>query len=137
MDSIRQHILPRFLLKGFASRFQRGEIFTWIYRRGGKIVETNIKKVGVEKYFYGKEGELSADAKITDLEQEYARLLDELRMREGQAEARWQDKKVSVFGILWRIRILRSEISTRRLVKDSDLSRRGLGEHFKRNKWTA
>jgi hypothetical protein len=78
MAAIRQHILPRFLLKGFASRIQGKEIYTWVYARERKPFQTNIINIGVEKYFYGGDGELSADEVITDFEGEYAPLLDEL-----------------------------------------------------------
>lgn len=79
MAGIRQHILPRFLLKGFASRVQDKKIFTCVYRKGGPQFETTIENVGLEKHFYGKLGEISADEEITQLESGYARLIDELR----------------------------------------------------------
>ena len=44
-------------------------------RKGGKPFETNIEKISVEKYFYGKEGEISADDEITDLESGYAEVI--------------------------------------------------------------
>ncbi|MGH9970586.1 MAG: DUF4238 domain-containing protein [Pyrinomonadaceae bacterium] len=79
MAGNRQHILPRFLLKGFASRIEREKIFTWVSRKGTKPFETTVENVSVEKYFYGKQGELSADGKITELEAGYARLINEIR----------------------------------------------------------
>jgi hypothetical protein len=79
MAGIRQHILPRFLLKGFASRTQDKKIFTCVYRKGGPQFETTIENVGLEKHFYGKVGEISADEEITQLESGYARFIDELR----------------------------------------------------------
>jgi hypothetical protein len=86
MAGNRQHILPKFLLKGFASRIQKKEIFTWVYQRDGTIFETNIKNVGVEKYFYGRKGEPFVDHDITKFEGAYAPLLDELRGEQGQVE---------------------------------------------------
>jgi len=68
MAGKRHHILPRFLLKGFASRVQGEGVFSVVYRKDGKPFETNIEKISVEKHFYGKEGEISADEEITDLE---------------------------------------------------------------------
>jgi hypothetical protein len=56
MAGDRQHILPRFLLKGFASRIEGEKIYTWVYPRNSPPVEANIRKVGVEKHFYGKQG---------------------------------------------------------------------------------
>jgi hypothetical protein len=81
MAGNRQHILPRFLLKGFTSRIEGEKIFTWLYPRNQTPIEANIRKVSVAKYFYGKLGELCADNDITELENEYAPLLDELRVR--------------------------------------------------------
>jgi len=79
MAGKRQHILPRFLLKGFASRVQGKRVFTCVYRKDGTSFETTIENVGLEKYFYGKVGELSADEEITQLESGYARLIAGLR----------------------------------------------------------
>jgi hypothetical protein len=50
-----------------------------MYRKGGAESETNIKNVGLEKDFYGKEGEHSLDDQITALETPFALLLDDLR----------------------------------------------------------
>ncbi len=86
MAGDRQHILPRFLLKGFASRIHGKETYTWVYLRKGAIFEANINKIGIEKHFYGRKGELNVDAKITDFEGEYAPLLDELRAHKGQVD---------------------------------------------------
>jgi hypothetical protein len=79
MAGKRQHILPRFLLKGFASRVQDEKVFTWVFRKGGSPFETATENVSVEKHFYGKQGELSADDEITNLEGGYAQLVDTLR----------------------------------------------------------
>jgi hypothetical protein len=86
MAGIRHHILPRFLLKGFASKVVGQEVFTWVYRKEGKIFEANIINVGVEKHFYGKEGELNVDDEITDVERGFAILLDELRRNDNAYE---------------------------------------------------
>jgi len=79
MKPIRQHILPRFLIKGFASRVVANNIFTWLYQAGGRIFETNIINVSVEKYFYGRNGEHNADINITNIEGQFASLLTEIR----------------------------------------------------------
>ena len=73
-------------MKGFASRTEGKEIYTLVYRTEVKPFEANITKVGVEKYFYGKEGELSVDDEITELEGKYAPLIDELRDIQGKVE---------------------------------------------------
>lgn len=86
MAGNKQHILPRFLLKGFASRIEGEKIYTWVYPRNSPPVEANIRKVCVEKHFYGKEGELCVDGDITKFESEYAPFLDELREYPEQIE---------------------------------------------------
>lgn len=79
MAGKRQHILPRFLLKGFASRTQGESVFAWVYRKGNSPFETKVENISVEKHFYGKEGDVSADAEITTLESGYAYLVGTLR----------------------------------------------------------
>ncbi len=81
MAGIRHHILPRFLLKGFASRVSGQEVYSWVYRKEGKVFETNIVNVAVERFFYGKERELNVDDEITEIEKDFARLLGELRQK--------------------------------------------------------
>lgn len=95
MAGIRHHILPRFFLKGFASKFVGQEAFTWVYRREGKIFEANILNVGVEKHFYGKAGELNVDDEITDVERGFAILLDQLRRKDNAYEIRNQRSQTS------------------------------------------
>ncbi len=87
MAGKRHHILPRFLLKGFASRVIDDEkVFTWLHRIGGMPFETNVNNVNVENHFYGKASELSVDDEITSLENGYAILLNELRNLPDKSE---------------------------------------------------
>lgn len=88
MAGKRQHIIPRFLMKGFASRFDGDKVFTWVYRKGVPPFEGNTKNINVERYFYGKEGEeLYADGVITNLERDrFSPLVDELRNKEGSVD---------------------------------------------------
>lgn len=79
MAGKRQHILPQFLLKGFASRKSDDEVFAWMCRRGSSPIEANIKNIAVERFFYGDPTTDSADAAVTSVEGEYALLLDDLR----------------------------------------------------------
>ena len=79
MKGPRQHILPRLLLRGFASRVDGNKIFTWIHWKNGKSLEASIKDVSVGKYFYGKEREISVDAEISAFENNYAGFINELR----------------------------------------------------------
>jgi len=79
------HILPRFLLKGFASKVVREDVFTWVYRKG-KVFESNIVNVAVGKHFYGEGEEANVDDGITAIESEFAILLDRLRQKEDHYE---------------------------------------------------
>src|ERR1035437_1318648 len=79
MAGRRQHTIPRFILKGVQSRLNGDEVFVWLYRRGSKAVETNIKNVGTDRDFYGKPGQGALDDQITGLEESYSTMLDMLR----------------------------------------------------------
>lgn len=84
MAGKRQHILPRFLQRGFASNIVskpngRETVFTWYYLKGLEPREVTTDNVGLEKHFYGKAGELSVDNDITDLEDMFAPVIKELR----------------------------------------------------------
>lgn len=79
MAGHRHHILPRFLLKGFASRKNSNESFVWVYRKNTKPFEGNIVNVSVENHFYGRDGETNSDDEITKVEKPYAYLIDKLR----------------------------------------------------------
>lgn len=100
MAGTRHHILPRFLLKGFASRVipranKKDDVFAWVFRKGANPFEANIINVAVEKHFYGKEGELNVDDEMTDIEGDFAIPLDELRARNDGYEI--TDNKVIEF----------------------------------------
>ena len=74
MAGKRQHTIPQFLLKGFASRKSRDEVFVWMHRKDGTVIEVNIKNVSVGKDFYGKD----ADDEITKVEGSFGALMNEL-----------------------------------------------------------
>lgn len=79
MAGVRQHILPRFLLKGFASRGSGKHQFAWVYKHKADAFETNINNIAVEKYFYGDSNNPVGDEKITGVENELAEFVDEVR----------------------------------------------------------
>jgi hypothetical protein len=80
MSGRRHHYLPRFLLKGFASRLERDEAYTWVFRRDRKPFEPNIDKIAVQRDFYGQPGQAIADQLITSDENKlFSPLLDDLR----------------------------------------------------------
>jgi len=72
MAGNRQHFIPQFLLKGFASRKARSNLFCWVYRKNIKPFETNITKIGVERKFYVESEDTTLDESITGAEAEYS-----------------------------------------------------------------
>lgn len=78
----RQHFIPQFLLRGFLTSVQRSQEYTCVYRRGSAPFQTNIKNVGIEGFFYSAVKN-DADGVITNAENGFGRLLDELRMSDG------------------------------------------------------
>ena len=79
MAGVRHHILPRFLLKGFASKQDKDSVFVWVHRKNAPPFEANTINISVEKHFYGREGEINADDEITRIEGGYSDLINELR----------------------------------------------------------
>jgi Protein of unknown function (DUF4238) len=88
MAGRRQHTIPRFLLKGFASRFAGKEVFVWLYQVGRNAIETNTKNVSTNRDFYGEPGGVSVDDQITSREGDDSLLLDGLRAQTGNAPVR-------------------------------------------------
>ncbi len=91
MAGSRHHILPRFLLKGFAGRTRprsgRQDVaFVWVYRKEGTVFESSTSNVGLETHFYGKEGGLNVDDEITAIEHDFAISVDDLRARDDGYE---------------------------------------------------
>lgn len=64
----RQHYLPRFLLRGFSSRENKGNQYVWVHTGSRRSYETNIENVGVEAGFYDLDGDCSVDGYITKSE---------------------------------------------------------------------
>jgi hypothetical protein len=80
MAGRRHHILPRFLLKGFAKETKRDQVYTWLYAKGRSPVPANILNIAVESDFYGKpEADVNADQAITEIEKSYVSLVENLR----------------------------------------------------------
>lgn len=86
MAGVRHHILPRFLLKGFASPVDGAKTFTWVYWKDREPREVSIRDIAVEEHFYGRKGDVNADPVITDQEGELAVLVDNLRTRPDGTE---------------------------------------------------
>lgn len=75
----RQHFIPRFLLKGFAVPGTNAAPRVWVYRRGVPPFESSLEHIAVERHFYGKAEESALDARITDLESDFAPVLAAVR----------------------------------------------------------
>ncbi len=79
MAGTRQHVLPKFLMKGFTSRVDGEKAFCWMYRKGAEPVEVNTRHIGVENSFYEAQNGLTADERITEAEGGFSALVNSLR----------------------------------------------------------
>lgn len=75
----KQHYIPRFLFKGFASKYiSRKEVYVWYFERNGtEGREENTRDIGYEPDFYGA----LLDDLITKKENSYARVIDRVRSK--------------------------------------------------------
>jgi len=85
MAGKRQHFVPQFLQRGFASHFVGDEAFTWTHRKGTQPFNTNVKNVGVEGFFYSIGEDTELDRAITDFEGEFSSLISDLRSGKAYA----------------------------------------------------
>jgi Protein of unknown function (DUF4238) len=74
----RQHYIPRFITKGFASRSSEKDYYTYLFRIGAEPLESNIINVGVGRDFY-EGSQYDIESQLSRKESEYARCLDDLR----------------------------------------------------------
>jgi len=61
MSGVRQHTIPRFLLRGFAQPAGGNDEVLWLYRRGEQGIRVSTRNVGVGKRFYDSGDACSAD----------------------------------------------------------------------------
>lgn len=78
MGGDRQHFLPRFLMKGFASRIDGKKVFVWLYRKDAVAREESTRNVGLKRGFY-ETGQDTADPEITAAEGPMGDLVHHLR----------------------------------------------------------
>ena len=84
MAGKRQHFIPQFLQRGFASHNTNKDHYAWVYRKEDlNPFNANIKNIGTEGYFYAEDKETTLDDIITDAETKYAIFVDELRNNDG------------------------------------------------------
>lgn len=83
MTTVRQHYIPRLLLKGFASRIDGKKVFAYLVRKDEAnkdgAIEVSTADIAVGKYFYGKEEENRLEPELAKRESVYGRMLDDLR----------------------------------------------------------
>lgn len=79
MAGKRQHFVPQFLQRGFASHVIGDEAFTWVHRKGAQPFNTNVKNAGVEGFFYSVGQGTELDDSITDFEGEFNSLISDIR----------------------------------------------------------
>jgi len=124
MAGIRQHIIPKLLQKGFASRVDKDQVFTWVYRKNATPFQANINNINVEKYFYGKSGNLNADDEITDVEKyKLAPLINEIR--DGICD--FEKSKTEIGGLVAHFSI-RTKLVREGFRDMSEQMLRGMGE---------
>lgn len=78
MSGSRQHVVPQFLIRPFASRQTGGGHYVWVYSKDKDPYEANTLNVFVEKNFYSSGEDSSADDAMTALESKFATLLNRL-----------------------------------------------------------
>lgn len=81
MSGKRHHYIPQLLLRGFSSRRNKKEIYSYVHETGKEPYEANIKNIAVETYFY-KHGDLDADHSITKNEDSFATVINKIRSTE-------------------------------------------------------
>jgi len=121
MAGPRQHVLPRFLIKGFASRIRKGQVYCWLFRKNSKPFETNINNVAVAKSFYTEKDDTDVDDSITEAEKRFNSLVTRLRSYQKSTEI--QDLTIPEF-------IAHLEVRTRHIRETFSDSARTLVSEF-------
>ena len=88
MAGKRQHYVPQFLQRDFASHFLRDEAYTWVHRKGVEPFNSNIKNVGVEGFFYSEAADGELDEAITLFEGDLNSLVSGLRTEKSLVTVR-------------------------------------------------
>jgi hypothetical protein len=113
MAGEKQHDLPRFLFRGFASRNDGKKAFTWQFRKDARPVEVSIADIGHSKFFYNKPGPNTLDALITDKESEYGQVVARLRREHTLRSSSDKETLIEfVHNLVLRTRNLRDTLVT-------------------------
>jgi hypothetical protein len=78
-----QHHIPQFLLKGFASRARKKNVFTWLFRNEMEPVEANVTGIAKIRDFYGPSDVSPVEHTFSIAESSFAQLLRRLRDGRG------------------------------------------------------
>lgn len=111
MAGERQHFLPRFLLKGFASRSEGDNSFVWVFRKDSPPFEANITKVGVSNRFYNLRDNNELDKLITDTEYKFVNCVDGLRLLVSDSEVKNAEIPEFITHMLLRTKYFRDSIN--------------------------
>lgn len=73
----RNHYVPRFLLRQFASRREGKKAWVWLFRRNGDHREVSVGDAGVASFFYGPP-ETGVEEGLSVIESEHAQVVERL-----------------------------------------------------------
>lgn len=142
MPGLRQHYLPQFLLRGFSCETKGKEVYTWAFSKNKLPFQVNIKKIGIEKGFYGDPDKSDLDEKITLAENRLSNYINELRKTEQDKELDSSDTSELIHHIFVRVKNIRSAIINandfifRIIIENSpnsDSLQKGILNYFKKN----
>jgi hypothetical protein len=104
----KQHYIPRFLFKGFASNYvSRKQVFVWCFKRDcSEGQEENTKDIGYEPDFYG----VLLDDLIKKREDVYAKVLDRVRAKRKIQDGDRDQVVEFVFSLALRTKHAREKI---------------------------
>jgi len=109
MAKKRNHYVPQFLLRRFASRGGRKQCWVWQFRSGADPIEVVTKDAAVSTYFYGQP-ETGVEDAFAELEGKQAALLRDLDTGTDPNE-RAQELRVFVWSLSFRTRALRIQFA--------------------------
>lgn len=79
MENRNQHFMPRFMLRGFATRSKRREFWTCLFPRGREPGERNARDVGAQRDFYARGKDMRVDDALQKMESEFSAAVNHIR----------------------------------------------------------
>ncbi|MCY4642011.1 MAG: DUF4238 domain-containing protein [Gammaproteobacteria bacterium] len=95
----RQHIVPQWLQRGFSQSKDPKRVKVAVYRKDSEPIFTNIVNVGVRKSFFTSTY-FDGDKSVTQLDSEFAAIIDKLRGQEGSLTGEDEKKACRLFAHL-------------------------------------